>query len=107
MPLAAVVCTRAVAESFENGLEYFNTFGGNPVHTNRLTTAHQHIALVPQQTALAAHQQITLVAQHTSKSHWYHSTSANHTATTAHQQTALHAVTSARVCLSKRSFDVL
>jgi len=31
MPLAAVVTTRAVAESFENGLEYFNTFGGNPV----------------------------------------------------------------------------
>eukprot|EP00937_MAST-01D_sp_MAST-1D-sp2_P005057 g5057.t1 len=31
MPLAAVVCTRAVAGSFHNGLEYFNTFGGNPV----------------------------------------------------------------------------
>jgi 4-aminobutyrate aminotransferase-like enzyme len=31
MPLAAVVCTRAVAASFSNGLEYFNTFGGNPV----------------------------------------------------------------------------
>ena len=30
-PLAAVVTTRAVAESFANGLEYFNTFGGNPV----------------------------------------------------------------------------
>ena len=30
-PLAAVVATRAVAESFANGLEYFNTFGGNPV----------------------------------------------------------------------------
>jgi len=31
MPLAAVVTTKSVAESFNNGLEYFNTFGGNPV----------------------------------------------------------------------------
>ena len=31
MPLAAVVCTEAISESFHNGLEYFNTFGGNPV----------------------------------------------------------------------------
>merc|ERR1712060_945487 len=31
MPLAAVVTTRAVADAFNNGLEYFNTFGGNPV----------------------------------------------------------------------------
>ena len=31
MPLAAVVTTPAIAESFANGLEYFNTFGGNPV----------------------------------------------------------------------------
>ena len=30
-PLAAVVCTREVAEAFANGMEYFNTFGGNPV----------------------------------------------------------------------------
>lgn len=30
-PLAAVVCTREVAENFANGMEYFNTFGGNPV----------------------------------------------------------------------------
>ncbi len=30
-PLAAVVCTEAVAEQFANGMEYFNTFGGNPV----------------------------------------------------------------------------
>ncbi len=30
-PLAAVVCTREVADSFANGMEYFNTFGGNPV----------------------------------------------------------------------------
>jgi 4-aminobutyrate aminotransferase-like enzyme/Ser/Thr protein kinase RdoA (MazF antagonist) len=30
-PLAAVVCTREVADTFANGMEYFNTFGGNPV----------------------------------------------------------------------------
>ena len=30
-PLAAVVTTRAVADTFANGMEYFNTFGGNPV----------------------------------------------------------------------------
>lgn len=31
MPLAAVVCTRQIAEAFGRGPEYFNTFGGNPV----------------------------------------------------------------------------
>ncbi|HTM64373.1 MAG TPA: aminotransferase class III-fold pyridoxal phosphate-dependent enzyme [Gammaproteobacteria bacterium] len=30
-PIGAVVTTRAIAESFCNGMEYFNTFGGNPV----------------------------------------------------------------------------
>jgi 4-aminobutyrate aminotransferase-like enzyme/Ser/Thr protein kinase RdoA (MazF antagonist) len=30
-PLAAVVTTPEIAESFDNGMEYFNTFGGNPV----------------------------------------------------------------------------
>jgi len=30
-PLGAVVTTPAIAESFANGMEYFNTFGGNPV----------------------------------------------------------------------------
>lgn len=30
-PMAAVVTTEAIAASFANGLEYFNTFGGNPV----------------------------------------------------------------------------
>ena len=29
-PLAAVITTRAIAESFDNGMEYFNTFGGKP-----------------------------------------------------------------------------
>lgn len=32
MPLAAVITTRAIADSFQTmGVEYFNTFGGNPV----------------------------------------------------------------------------
>ena len=30
-PLAAVITTPAIAASFANGMEYFNTFGGNPV----------------------------------------------------------------------------
>ncbi|HVA56275.1 MAG: aminotransferase class III-fold pyridoxal phosphate-dependent enzyme [Gemmatimonadaceae bacterium] len=30
-PLAAVVTTRAIADAFDNGMEYFNTFGGNTV----------------------------------------------------------------------------
>jgi 4-aminobutyrate aminotransferase-like enzyme/Ser/Thr protein kinase RdoA (MazF antagonist) len=30
-PLAAVVTTPGIAASFNNGMEYFNTFGGNPV----------------------------------------------------------------------------
>ena len=30
-PVAAVVCTPEVAAQFNNGMEFFNTFGGNPV----------------------------------------------------------------------------
>jgi len=30
-PLAAVITTPEIAESFNNGMEYFNTYGGNPV----------------------------------------------------------------------------
>ncbi len=30
-PLGVVVTTQAMADSFKNGMEYFNTFGGNPV----------------------------------------------------------------------------
>ncbi len=30
-PIGAVVCTKDIAESFANGMEFFNTFGGNPV----------------------------------------------------------------------------
>tara|TARA_B100000029_G_C17602414_1_gene966274 strand:+ start:327 stop:2702 length:2376 start_codon:yes stop_codon:yes gene_type:complete len=30
-PIAAVVTTKEIASSFNNGMEYFNSFGGNPV----------------------------------------------------------------------------
>lgn len=30
-PMAAVVTTKEIADAFNNGMEYFNTFGGNPV----------------------------------------------------------------------------
>jgi 4-aminobutyrate aminotransferase-like enzyme len=30
-PLGVVVTTQAIADAFKNGMEYFNTFGGNPV----------------------------------------------------------------------------
>jgi 4-aminobutyrate aminotransferase-like enzyme len=30
-PLAAVITTREIAEAFSNGMEFFSTFGGNPV----------------------------------------------------------------------------
>ncbi|MFC2094753.1 aminotransferase class III-fold pyridoxal phosphate-dependent enzyme, partial [Bacteroidota bacterium] len=30
-PLAAVVTTKEISDSFDNGMEYFSTFGGNPV----------------------------------------------------------------------------
>lgn len=30
-PMAAVVCTEKIARSFENGMEFFSSFGGNPV----------------------------------------------------------------------------
>lgn len=30
-PLAVTVVTEEIAEAFDNGMEYFNTFGGNPV----------------------------------------------------------------------------
>jgi 4-aminobutyrate aminotransferase-like enzyme len=30
-PMAAVVTTREIADAFDSGMKYFNTFGGNPV----------------------------------------------------------------------------
>src|ERR1017187_3446208 len=30
-PMGAVIATPEIAASFANGMEYFNTFGGNPV----------------------------------------------------------------------------
>lgn len=32
-PIGAVVCNPKIADAFNNGMEYFNTFGGNPVST--------------------------------------------------------------------------
>ena len=36
-PVGAVVTTREIAEAFSNGMEYFNTFGGNPVSCTAAT----------------------------------------------------------------------
>ena len=36
-PVAAVACTQEVADKFANGMEYFNTFGGNPVSSTIAT----------------------------------------------------------------------
>ncbi len=30
-PMAAVACTKEIAEGFDNGMEFFSSFGGNPV----------------------------------------------------------------------------
>lgn len=30
-PIGAVICTAEIGQAFNNGMEYFNTFGGNPV----------------------------------------------------------------------------
>ncbi len=30
-PIGAVVCTNEIAETFNNGMEFFSSFGGNPV----------------------------------------------------------------------------
>ncbi len=32
-PLAAVVTTQAIADAFDNGMEFFSSFGGNPIAT--------------------------------------------------------------------------
>ena len=29
-PMGAVITTKAIAEAFDNGMEFFSTFGGNP-----------------------------------------------------------------------------
>eukprot|EP00341_Mesodinium_pulex_P011437 CAMPEP_0116893788 /NCGR_PEP_ID=MMETSP0467-20121206/3711_1 /TAXON_ID=283647 /ORGANISM="Mesodinium pulex, Strain SPMC105" /LENGTH=56 /DNA_ID=CAMNT_0004563667 /DNA_START=736 /DNA_END=906 /DNA_ORIENTATION=+ len=33
LPIGGVICTAELAESFDNGMEYFNTFGGNAIST--------------------------------------------------------------------------
>ncbi len=42
-PVAAVACTQEVATKFANGMEYFNTFGGNPVSCAIATAVLQTI----------------------------------------------------------------
>ena len=37
-PVAAVICNQKVAMAFANGMEYFNTFGGNPVSCSAAKT---------------------------------------------------------------------
>ncbi len=42
-PVAAVACTKEVAEKFANGMEFFNTFGGNPVSCAIATKVLQEV----------------------------------------------------------------
>ncbi len=50
-PLAAVVTTRAIADAFDTGMKYFNTFGGNPVSC----AVGQSVLDIVQQDGLQAH----------------------------------------------------
>ncbi|WNJ17080.1 aminotransferase class III-fold pyridoxal phosphate-dependent enzyme [Pontibacter sp. G13] len=50
-PLGAVVCTPEVARAFANGMEYFNTFGGNPVSS----TIGREVLRIVQSENLQAH----------------------------------------------------
>src|SRR5262249_16852534 len=50
-PLAAVVTTRAIADAFDTGMKYFNTFGGNPVSC----AVGQSVLDIVHQDALQAH----------------------------------------------------
>ncbi len=54
-PMAAVVTTRAIADSLANGMEYFNTFGGNPVACaagHAVLDVMEQESLLPHATAL-------------------------------------------------------
>jgi 4-aminobutyrate aminotransferase-like enzyme/Ser/Thr protein kinase RdoA (MazF antagonist) len=42
-PIAAVACTKEVSEKFANGMEFFNTFGGNPVSCAIATEVLQEV----------------------------------------------------------------
>jgi 4-aminobutyrate aminotransferase-like enzyme/Ser/Thr protein kinase RdoA (MazF antagonist) len=50
-PMAAVVTTREIADAFDDGVKYFNTFGGNPVSCAIGTT----VLDIVQQDGLQAH----------------------------------------------------
>jgi 4-aminobutyrate aminotransferase-like enzyme/Ser/Thr protein kinase RdoA (MazF antagonist) len=72
-PLAAVVTTPAVAEAFANGMEFFNTFGGNPVScaigravlevikTEDLQTNAQQVGIHLRQGLLALQQEFSII----------------------------------------------
>jgi len=49
-PMAAVITTRAIADAMANGMEYFNTFGGNPV---ACAAGHAVLDVMQQQDLLA------------------------------------------------------
>jgi 4-aminobutyrate aminotransferase-like enzyme/Ser/Thr protein kinase RdoA (MazF antagonist) len=50
-PIGAVACTRAVADAFHTGMEFFSTFGGNPV----AVAAGQSVLQVVQEEGLQQH----------------------------------------------------
>ncbi|MBT4001869.1 MAG: aminotransferase class III-fold pyridoxal phosphate-dependent enzyme, partial [Chloroflexi bacterium] len=49
-PVAAVVTTPEIARSFNNGMEYFNSFGGNPVS---MAVAHAVMDVIEEEGLLA------------------------------------------------------
>ena len=42
-PLSAVITTKEIADHFNNGMEYFNSFGGNPVSS---TIGHEVLKII-------------------------------------------------------------
>ena len=45
-PLSAVITTREIANNFNNGMEYFNSFGGNPVSS---IIGHEVLSIIKDQ----------------------------------------------------------
>jgi 4-aminobutyrate aminotransferase-like enzyme len=54
-PIAAVAVRRDIAEAFANGMEYFNTFGGNPVSC---AIAHEVLKVVHDENLQANAQEV-------------------------------------------------
>jgi 4-aminobutyrate aminotransferase-like enzyme/Ser/Thr protein kinase RdoA (MazF antagonist) len=71
MPIGAVVCQRRIGEHFgDNGAEYFNTFGGNPVCAAALTATIAEVRrLMPAVTTTAA-TLFALLRQLQTRHHW-------------------------------------